>query len=94
MFAHQPDHELGVLLGHAVGGTEGLGINGAQLGVVTSPALGDIVKEGCDNQQPGPFEFGDQTVAEWIFVGKVFPLETADVTDDLQNMLINRENVK
>jgi hypothetical protein len=64
----QPDDQFGVFLAQAVVDAEFAGV-GAQLGMVAAAALGDVVEEGGDIEQPGAFEFAGDARAQG-FVGK------------------------
>ena len=45
-------------------------------------------------EQPGALEFVHETMAERVFVGEVFPHETANITNDLKNVLVYSEHMK
>ena len=52
------------------------------------------MKQCSQNEQPGALEFVHQAMAKRVFMCKVFANKTADVADDLKNMLVNGKDVK
>ena len=71
-----------------------LGVHRAQFGVVTTAPFGDIVEECRDIKYPWTIKFADDACAQGVFVRKFAHRESANVAQDLQNMLVNGVNVK
>ena len=66
--ANEPDDEFAFLGGEAVAVAELLRVDGPALGMAAAAALGDVVENRRDVEQPGGVEVGDELAAERVFV--------------------------
>ena len=94
MLGHQKGHQLAVLAAQPVGATEPAGIHGTHRGVVAAATFGDVMKERCDVQQPGPLKTGHQLAAERVLVRMLSHREAAQIAHHHQDVLIDRVHMK
>src|SRR5437773_2393684 len=81
--------ELGVFGRKAVITAEAPRLDPAQLRVIASAALGDVVEYRRDVQQPMTLEAGDEAAAERILVRKLEHREAAHVAHDGKDVLVH-----
>src|SRR5258708_12598083 len=80
--------ELRVLGRKAVLAAEAPGLDPAQLRVIAPAALGDVVEDRGDVQQPMALEAGDEAAAQRILVRKLEHREAAPVAHTGHDFLI------
>ncbi len=90
----QEPHQRGVLLRKPVVATEAASVARAQCAVVAAAALGDVVKQGGDVQQPGLLEVGDQLAAQRVLVRVFGQREPTQVAQHLEDVLIDGVDVE
>ncbi len=89
MLFHQPGHQLCVGSGQMVLATKIERIRTAELGMISAPAFGDVVKERRQDQEIGTVESLHQGGAERELMIKTGQGKATQVTDDSQGMLIH-----
>src|SRR5881296_1695735 len=86
--------ELRVFGRKAMLAAETPGLEPVQLRVIASAALGDIVEDRRDVQQPMALEAGDETAAQRILVRKLEHREAAHVAHDGEDVLVHGVRVE
>ena len=94
MLAHQKAQEPLVVARDAVGTAEAQYVALAQLRVVAAAPLGDVMKEGRHDQQPGRLEIAHQLAAEGVLVHVLGHHEAAQVAHHHQRVLVDRVDVE
>ena len=90
----QKADQVGFVAPESVLTAEAPRIDAAKFAMVAAAALGDVMEQRGKQQQPGLVEIGDQLAAMRVFVGKVAGLETAQIAQHHQDVLIHRVNVE
>ena len=90
----QKPHQCSVLVGQAVIPAEASRVARAQCAVIAAAALGDVVEQRGDIQQPGVLEVGDQLAAERVLVRVLRQREPAQVAQHLQDVLVHRVDME
>ena len=94
MFLDQEYDQSGIFAADAVLAAKAPRVAHAQFAVVAATAFGDVVKQGGDKNQPVAFEIGHQARAQRVLVRVFQHGEAAGVAHYLQNVLIDRVDVK
>ena len=94
VLAHQKAQQPLVVARDAVGTAEAQHVALAQLRVVAAAPLGDVMKEGCHDQQPGRLEIAHQLAAEGVLVHVLGHHEAAQVAHHHQRVLVDRVDVE
>ena len=94
VLAHQKAQEPLVVARDAVGTAEAQHVALAQLRVVAAAPLGDVMKEGRHDQQPGRLEIAHQLAAEGVLVHVLGHHEAAQVAHHHQRVLVDRVDVE
>ena len=92
--ANEPDDQFGLLGGKPVLFAENLGVDRAEFRVVAAAALGDVVEERRDIEQPGAVKSGDGARAERVLMRELGHREAPDVAQNLQDVLVDRVNME
>ena len=85
---------VGVAAAQAVVPAEAGRIDLAELRVVPAAALGDVVEQGRDHEQPGLLERAGELRAQRVFVGVLRHLEAAQVAHHHQDVLVDGVDVE
>ena len=94
VLTHQKAQQPLVVAGDAVGTAEAQHVALAQLRVVAAAPLGDVMKEGRHDQQPGRLEIAHQLAAERVLVHVLGHHEAAQVAHHHQRVLVDRIDVE
>jgi hypothetical protein len=90
----QEHDQFGVFVADAVLAAELLGVGHAELGVVAAAALGDVVEQRRQVQQPRLRKVGHQLAAERVFVRMLGHREAAHIAHHHQDVLVHRVDVE
>ncbi|CFP51985.1 Uncharacterised protein [Bordetella pertussis] len=90
VMAHQELDQLGIGRIQAVVLREAAHLARAQFGMIAAAALGDIVEQRRDIQQPVAVQAGDQLAGQRVFLGVLGHGEAAQVAHDRQGVLVDR----
>ncbi|MNF92919.1 hypothetical protein D3C84_755790 [compost metagenome] len=94
MVAHQPGHQAALVAIQPVQLAELQRIDGAELGVIPPPSLGDVVEQGGDAEQLGLAQLGEHLVAERVGLAAGRVGEAMDVLEQAMGVLIHRVGVE
>ena len=90
----QEHDELGLVAGETVRAAEPACVGLAQHRVIAAAALGDVVEQRCDDQQPLFLEPGHQLAAERVLVRMLGHREAAQVAHHHQDVLVDGVDVE
>ena len=94
MLRHQEVDQRGVGAIKAVIAAKPPRVAAAEIAVIAAAALGDVVKDRSDIKQPRLVEIRHQLAAQRIFVRVLGQSEPAQIAQDLQDVLVDRVDVK
>ncbi len=94
MLAHEELDDAGVVTADAVVAAEASHLGRTELGMVAAAALGDVVEQRRDIEQPGLVPVQRELRAERVFVRVLGDEEAADVAQHHQDVLVDRVDVE